>query len=95
MAQGDKFQGLALVAQNAFLDLRPSPGQEATIHNLYWANAIELYITDGTISLRFDMDASRGGRLGSTFNVTNTQWLQIKNTHSAASDIGYDGVQTK
>lgn len=95
MAQGDVISGTSSLAVNAVLDIRPASGVEWSVHNLYWGGAVELYRTDGTISIKFDSDGAQGARLGASFNCTNTQWIQIKNTAAASTPVGYDGRQTK
>lgn len=96
MAIGDTKAGLQSISAGAVLDIRPPSGEEWIIHNFYYDNGpVEINKTDGTNVLKFDNDISSGGRLGTVFHVTNTQWIQIKNTTNTTTLIGYDGIQTK
>ena len=95
MAQLDVKSGLQSVAAGAVLDIRPGTGEEWVINNLYYGGSIEINRTDGTNVLKFESDGSSGGRLGTIYRLTNSQWMQIKNTGTASILIGYDGVQTK
>lgn len=97
MAQGDVVAGLSsLTATTGTLDIRPATNVEWSIHNVYWSQGtIELYKTDGTNYLRFENDGTQGGRLGASFNLTNAQWLHVKNLAGTATLVGYDGKQTK
>jgi hypothetical protein len=97
MAVGDKVTiAPTSLAQNAVLNIRPSSGQEWTIHNIiYDAGSIELRKTDGTNSLKYETDTTAGGRFNITLHCTNAVWYQIKNTSASAVLASYDGVQTK
>jgi hypothetical protein len=96
MAAGDVVTGITSVATTGVIDIKPTSGVEWVIHNIYWGQGpVELYKTDGTNSIKFDTDTSFGGRMSTVFHVTNSQWIQIKNTAATATLIGYDGVQTK
>jgi hypothetical protein len=97
MALGDKVTAIqSVVATTGVLDIRPASGIEWTIHNIYYSQGtVEFYKTDGTNNIKFDSDTSNGARLGAVFHVTNSQWIQVKNTAGTATIIGYDGVQTK
>lgn len=96
MAQGDVKKGLSSITTNAVLNIQPPAGEEWVIHNVYYnQGTVEFNITDGTNVLKFDTDTTPGGRFSAVFHVTNTQWLQIKNTATTSTLIGYDGVQTK
>lgn len=96
MAAGDVFSCVPTsVAAGASLTIQPGAGVEASIHNLYYAGAVEMYYTDGTNSIKFDSDATAGARLGAIFHVTNTKYLQVKNVTAGAILIAYDGIQSK
>jgi hypothetical protein len=95
MAVGDVFNGLSSVAAAGYLDIQPSSGVEAVIHNIYHESDIQLEFYDGTNSLVFDTDAGAGIYAKYAFHVTNAKRIRVKNTASAAKLIGYDGVQTK
>lgn len=96
MAQGDKVTVVPTnVANNGFLDIRPTSGQEWTIHNLEYSGAVELYKTDGTNSIKVDSDTTGGGRIGVYLHSTNGVYWQLKNVSGASAFLSYDGVQTK
>lgn len=98
---GDVVTGISSVAATTgTLDIKPGAGIEWVIHNIYYAaptggSGIEFYKTDGTNAIKFDSDITQGGRLGMAFHCTNAQWIQLKNTGTAALFAGYDGIQTK
>ena len=95
MAVGDIFNIIPTsVENNATLDIRPSSGQEAVIHNIYYSNSVEFYITNGTNSIKFDSDSTLGARLCMCFHVTNTIYIQIKNVSGSVIYVSYDGVVT-
>lgn len=95
MAQGDVVQDLQTVASGAVLDARPTAGAEWVIHNLYFSQGVTICKTDGTNELIFETATSSGGRLGTVFHCTSTQWLRFKNMGASSMLVGYDGVQTK
>lgn len=95
MAVGDVVNGLSSVAANAYLNIQPASGVEWAIHNIYHEGDIEIYLTDGTNYLLFDVDRGRGVYSPTVFHVTNAIYIAVKNIESAAQLIGYDGVQTK
>jgi hypothetical protein len=95
MAVGDVFSGLSSIAASAYLDIQPSSGVEAVIHNIYHESDIQLEFYDGTNSLIFDTDSGAGIYAKFAFHCTNAKRIRVKNTAAAAKLIGYDGVQTK
>jgi hypothetical protein len=95
MAVGDVKSDLQSVTNGSSMVIQPPSGEEWVIHNLYWGNAVSIKVTKGALTITVDSDTSTGGRLGTVFHVTNTQYLTITNNHTASIGIGYDGVQTK
>lgn len=96
MAAGDVVSGFSTsVANNGFMTIQASTGQEWVIHNIYYAGAVEFYVTDGTNSIKFDSDTGAGARLGGVFHVTETKYLQVKNVAGTTAHLAYDGIQTK
>jgi hypothetical protein len=95
MAVGDVFSGLSSIAAAGYLDIQPSAGVEAVIHNIYHASDIQIEFYDGTNSLIFDTDVGAGIYAKYAFHVTNSLRIRVKNTTSAAILIGYDGIVSK
>lgn len=95
MAVGDVKSDLQSIAVGGSLVIQPPSGEEWVIHNLYWGSSVIIKVTKGALNINVDSDTSTGGRLGTVFHVTNTQYLTITNNHSASIGIGYDGIQTK
>jgi hypothetical protein len=95
MAVGDVFSGLSSIAAAGYLNIQPSAGVEAVIHNIYHESDIQIEFYDGTNSLIFDTDTGAGVYAKYAFHVTNAIRIRVKNTAAAAKLIGYDGVQTK
>lgn len=96
-AAGDVYAGVSSVANGASLTVQPAgSSDEAVIHNLYYEGAVEMYITDGTNSIKFDSDSNTfTSRQGMVVHVTHLQWLTVKNVSSATQKIAFDGVYTK
>lgn len=95
MAVGDVFSGISSIAAAAYLDIQPSAGVEAVIHNIYHESDVQIEFYDGTNSLIFDTDTGAGVYARYAFHVINARRIRVKNTAIAAKLIGYDGVQTK
>jgi hypothetical protein len=95
MAVGDVFSGISSIAAAAYLDIQPSAGVEAVIHNIYHESDVQIEFYDGTNSLIFDTDTGAGVYAKYAFHVINARRIRVKNTAIAAKLIGYDGVQTK
>lgn len=93
--KGDKVQAMTSTADDAYLDMQPSAGEEWTIHNAYWNGAAELYVTDGTHYILVGSSDTAGGRLNCYLNCTNTIYYTIKNVNGDTQYLGYDGVATK
>lgn len=92
---GDVVATLASVAQNAFLDIQPPVGQEWVIHNFYFGAAVEIYVTDGTNTIKVDSDSSSGAKTRAYTHASNTFWYRLKNVSGSTAIYGYDGIQTK
>jgi hypothetical protein len=95
MAVGDVFSGLSSIAAAGYLDIQPSSGVEAVIHNIYHESDVQIEFYDGTNSLIFDTDTGAGVYAKYAFHVTNAKRIRVKNTAATAKLVGYDGVQTK
>jgi hypothetical protein len=95
MAVGDVYSGLQSVAAGGFLDIQPPAGVEAVITNIYYESKVEVYFSDGTNSVLIDSDTAGGSMQGRCFHVTNSLYLRVKNTDTAAKLIGFDGVITR
>lgn len=94
MAVGNVVSNLATLTAGQSLDVKPSTGQEWTIHNIYYNGGVSLKIVRGSDELTFDTDTSANSRSGLTFNVTENQFIRITNTSGTTILVGYDGKQT-
>lgn len=95
MAVGDVVSDIQSITAGAYLDIQPSAGVEAVIHNIYHETDVQIEFYDGTNSLIFDTDAGAGIYAKYAFHVTNAKRIRVKNTAAGAKLIGYDGIQTK
>lgn len=95
MAVGDKTTYIGSLADTAFKDIQPGSGAEWTIHNIYHADDVELYVYDGSNSLLFDSRTGQGAWLKYAFQLTNGYYLRIKNVSGASMIVAFDGVVTK
>ncbi|NVM23927.1 MAG: hypothetical protein HWN68_19380 [Desulfobacterales bacterium] len=95
MAVGDVASGVSSIAQDAYLDIRPSAGIEWVIHNVYHEGDIQLEYYDGTNSIAFDTASGMGVYAKFAFHLTNSIRVRVKNTAGETKLIGYDGVVTK
>ena len=95
MAAGDVTTDQQSISNGARLTIQPGAGAEWVVHNLYYGGAVELRRVSSGTDLVFDTDAGVGARLGYVWHVTNSVYMEIKNTSGGAIVIGYDGVVTK
>lgn len=97
MALGDVFSaGPSNISNGSYLDIQPSAGVEAVIHNLYLpaaANGFELEWYDGSTGQK--VDTLSGPLYNTMFHVTATRRIRIKNVTGSGAYMGFDGVQTK
>lgn len=97
MAIGDvRSSGPTSVADDAFMDVQATSGEEWVIHNLYLpaaASGYELHWYDGSTSQQ--VDTLSGALYNCMFHVTNTRRIRVKNVVGSSQNLGYDGVQTK
>ena len=92
MTVGDTVVGLsASVADDGYMDIQPGSGIEWSIHNIFWADAVEIYWYDGTNTIKFDSDGGNGARLNTVLEVTNSKYIRVKNVSDAVQNIGYSG----
>jgi len=94
MVRGDAVVGIDSIDPAATLDIRPSSGEEWIIHNVYHEVNIELRIATATQTLAF-ASSTAPNVYSKDMHVTNSQWLNIKNTDTSAGLIAYDGMVTK
>ena len=94
-AAGDVYVALESGNAAASLTIQPASPGEATVHNVYYAGAVEFYRNDGVDTVKFDSDGAAGARYGMCWHVTNGQWVTIKNVTAGAIVIGFDGIYTK
>lgn len=96
MAAGDVKAGLSSISAGGFLTIQPPIGEEWVVTNIYTPSAkpSELYFTDGTNDILVDTRIG-GGWFGYAFHITYAYYIKVKNTDTAAQNIGYSGVQIK
>jgi hypothetical protein len=95
MAIGDIVHGMSDVAAGSALTIQPGAGVEESIHNIYHAAEVELYIVEGANELLFDDASAKGSWSAYFFHLTNTHYIKVKNTNAASKLIGYDGIVSK
>lgn len=95
MAIGDVTISLTSVADDGYLDIRPSAGVEWVIHNILAeiGTSVELYMSNGTNEIKVDEHSA--GFVDVHFHCTNSIYYRIKNVSGASAYLGYDGVVTK
>lgn len=95
MAIGDVTISLASVADDGYLDIRPSAGVEWVIHNILAeiGASVELYMSNGTNEIKVDEHSA--GFVDVHFHCTNSIYYRVKNVSGASAYLGYDGVVTK
>lgn len=94
MAVGEPVGGLQTVSAGQFLTIQPPGSMGWTIHNIMYSGAVEFYLSNGSLDLRFDTDSTAGARLGAVFHATSSLFYKIKNGGTGTIQIGWDGVQT-
>jgi len=107
MARGDIFTDKVSVADDALMTIRPTNGQEASVHNIGWAfpgtdpTKVEIYRCDGTSDMLiadYNTMAALGlsnGMLSVVFHVTYNDYLKVKNVSGTTGYGFWDGVITK
>lgn len=93
MAVGDPVGDAVSVNAAASLTIQPTSGGW-TIHNIYHEGSIELHLVKGSIDILFDTVTGSGFYASYAFELSNTVYLQIKNTEASAKKIGYTGKVT-
>ena len=95
MAVGDVYSAYSNnLANDGYLDIRPSGTVEAVIHNIYHGGDVEIYLSDGTNTFKFDEDTGVGVMAWLSYHVKNGVFIRIKNVNGDAQDFGYDGIIT-
>lgn len=96
MAAGDVKSALSAVGAGLYLDIKPGAGEEWCVHNIHHEADAELYFSDGSNRIKVvPSDSDQGSWPNYVFHLTNTIYLQVKNTNAGSKLVGYDGVQTK
>ena len=91
MAIGDVVSALSSISSGSFLTIQPGAGVEWIIHNIYFNDAIEVHVYDGSNSVRFRTFVDPGIFPWVNFKVTNSRYLRVK-AANVTTLIGYDGV---
>ena len=95
MAKGDAVGNISSVNAAAVLTIQPGAGIEWIIHNIYHEGEVELKIVKGSNHLLFEASGGKGSWSAYFIHVTDTQYLEVKNTNAASKLIGYDGIVSK
>jgi hypothetical protein len=95
MTIGDTVASVSSVNAAASKTIQPGAGIEWIIHNIYHDADVELRIVEGANKLLFDSSAVKGSWSGHFFHLTNTNFLEVKNTNAGAKLVGYDGIVSK
>lgn len=95
MVVGDVKKGIATVTTGAYLNIQPAAGEEWTIHNIFHAAEVELYVSNGTLTILFDSETQYGAWLRHAFDLANDFYLCVKNVNASSQVIAYCGKQTK
>lgn len=95
MAKGDAVGNLQSINAGEVLTLQPGAGIEWIIHNIYHEAEVELRVVEGANKLLFADAAVKGSWSAYFFHLTNTHYLEVKNTNAAAKLIAYDGIVSK
>jgi len=88
---GSQYATIATLSAEGTLDIRPASGIEAIIHNIYYANSIDIYFANDTLSIKI---ASRpdNGDLQGYWHVSNNYFLRIIDTSGVGNTVGVDGI---
>jgi hypothetical protein len=93
---GDIFKSADLIADAAYLELKPAAGQEAVIHNIYFAVQIEIKTVDGSGNeLSFFEDSGKQFLTNVYFHIAEDHYLRVYNTSGGSARLAADGVITK
>ena len=95
MAVGDIFSDIQLVANLAYLDIRPASGKEAVVNNIYYEDDVAISFYDGVNEVDFDTATGAGIYARFGFDVDNTNRIRVKNIGGEAHPIGYSGRYTR
>lgn len=95
MAVGDAKGTIVVLAPGAYIDIKPPPGEEWVVHNLYWSGGCTILFTDGVSSVVVDAPGGAGCWLEVRFHVSSGFWLRVVNGGGGSVVVGFDGVQTK
>jgi len=95
MAIGDTVSSMSSVNAAAVKTIQPGAGVEWIVHNIYHEAEAELKVVEGSNHLLFEASGGKGSWSAYFFHVTNTHYLEVKNTNAASKLISYDGIVSK
>ena len=96
VSQGDKFCGESAGLTNAAtFNIQPGAANEATVHNIRYSGAVQMFFITPNTSIQYDYDTGAGGRLSLVEDVNNTYYIQVKNVSGTTINISFTGVYTK
>jgi hypothetical protein len=93
---GDGVIGHSSIANNAYLTIQPSSGDEYIVSNIWGGGALEVYMTDGSNEVLIEsISASPYSFNCYKWIVSNTYYLKVKNVSGDIKYVGYSGIKTK
>lgn len=95
MAIGDQVADLQSIDAQSDLVIRPVPGTEWKISNIFFNGACKLYFCSAAENCLIATYLGAGRWAGVEFIVSNDYFCRLKNTSSVAKLIGYVGEVTK
>ena len=95
MAKGDIRAGvIPNVPSNGYAVIQPPLGEEWCIFKIFWEDAVEISLFDGSNDVLFVTSSSKGSLLD-RIPITPGCYIRVKNVSEDPQDIGYSGYQTK
>ena len=84
------------IADDAYLELKPTGTEQWSIQNVYGEGQIELWRFNADGSFKFAESLAGLPALFSwvDFKVTITEWMRVVNVSGGVAGVGYDGVVT-
>ncbi len=81
------------VNQNDYLSIQPESGHCADLFYIFHAYPIKVFWYDGTNAIEWE-GGDKAVLQGHCIPCTNTRYIRVQNTHTAAQYIGWTGKYT-